>query len=74
VPVTGNDKKAEHTQKRLSLRQDHLHETSDQQYKKLMKSGTCFVTTSSVIDETANALSDPAFRPSVITFHRNHEN
>lgn len=58
----------------LLNRQDHLHEPADQQYKKLMKSGTCFVTTSSVLDETANALSDPEFKPSVITFHRKLEN
>jgi hypothetical protein len=38
-----------------------------------MRSGTRFVTTTSVLDETANALCDPAFKPSVITFHRKLE-
>ncbi len=33
-----------------------------------MKAGSRFVTTSSVFIETANALCDPAFKPSVITF------
>ncbi|MCX6699459.1 MAG: hypothetical protein NTV68_05965 [Methanomicrobiales archaeon] len=50
----------------LLNRQDHLHETADQLYKKQMKSGSWFLTTSAVIDETANALCDPAFKPSVI--------
>jgi len=58
----------------LLNRLDNLHESADQQYKKLMMSGTCFVTTSSVLTETANALSDPAFKPSVINFHRKLEN
>ena len=38
-----------------------------------MRSGTRFITTSSVLDETANALCDPAFKPSVITFFHNLE-
>jgi predicted nucleic acid-binding protein len=40
----------------LLNQQDHFHESADQHYKKLMKSGTGFVTTSSVLEETANAL------------------
>jgi len=52
----------------LLNRQDHLHEPAEQLYKKRMKSGFCFLTTSAVLDETANALCDPAFKPSVITF------
>ncbi len=36
----------------LLNRLDNLHESADQQYKKLMMSGTCFVTTSSVLTET----------------------
>lgn len=35
-----------------------------------MRSGTCFVTTTSVLAETANALSDPLFKPAVVAFHR----
>ena len=57
----------------LLNQQDHFHEAADQRYKKLMKSGTCFVTTSSVLEETANALCDPAFKPSVLAFHHNLE-
>lgn len=38
-----------------------------------MKSGSCFVTTSSVLEETANALCDPSFKPSVLAFHHNLE-
>jgi len=57
----------------LLNQQDHFHESADQRYKKLMKSGACFVTTSSVLEETANALCDPAFNPSVLAFHRNLE-
>jgi len=52
---------------------DHLHKTADALYKQLMKSGVHFVTTSQVLDETANALCDPAFKPAVITFHQQLE-
>jgi hypothetical protein len=52
----------------LLNQQDHYHEIADSVYKKQMKSGTRFITTSSVLDETANALCDPLFKPSVITF------
>lgn len=58
----------------LLNRQDHLHEPAEQLYKKRMKSGFCFLTTSAVLDETANALCDPAFKPSVITFFHNIKN
>jgi len=55
----------------LLNRQDSLHEQADQFYKKRMKSGIRFVTTSAILDETANALCDPLFKPSVITFFHN---
>ena len=58
----------------LLNRQDHLHEAADQLYKKRMKSGVRFLTTSAVLEETANALCDPIFKPSVITFFHNIEN
>ena len=58
----------------LLNRQDHLHESADQLYKKQMKSGWRFLTTSAVLEETANALCDPLFKPSVITFFHNIEN
>ena len=57
----------------LLNQQDNLHKTADAVYKKQMRSGTRFITTSSVLDETANALCDPAFKPSVITFFHNLE-
>lgn len=57
----------------LLNRQDRFHEIADKQYKNMMRSGTFFVTTTSVLGETANALGDPNFKPSVITFHRNLE-
>lgn len=57
----------------LLNRQDQFHDVADKQYKNLMRSDTRFVTTTSVLDETANALCDPAFKPSVITFHHNLE-
>ncbi len=58
----------------LLNRQDRLHEPADQLYKKQMKSGFRFLTTSAVIEETANALCDPVFKPSVITFFHSIEN
>jgi len=33
--------------------------------------GSVFITTSSIIEETANALSNPKFRSSLITFYHN---
>jgi len=38
-----------------------------------MESGSCFVTTSSVLIETFNALCHPAFKPAVIAFRRRLE-
>ncbi len=49
---------------------DQLHESSDREYKLLMKSGYYFVTTTSILNETANALSDPRFRLAVVEFNR----
>ncbi|MFA5160176.1 MAG: hypothetical protein WC484_06695 [Candidatus Omnitrophota bacterium] len=54
----------------LLNKHDNLHDTADILYKKWMKAGSRFVTTSSVFIETANALCDPAFKPSVITFRQ----
>ena len=58
----------------LLNRQDRLHKPADQLYKKRMKAGFRFFTTSAVLEETANALCDPLFKPSVITFFHNIEN
>jgi hypothetical protein len=49
---------------------DQLHESADNGYKLLMKSGYHFVTTTSILNETANALSDPRFRLRVVEFYR----
>lgn len=58
----------------LLNRQDSLHSSTDNLYKNKMRSGCRFLTTSAVIEETANALCDPVFKPSVITFFHNIEN
>lgn len=52
----------------LLNRQDRLHEPADQHYKKLMKTGFRFLTTSAVLEETANALCDPLYKSAVVTF------
>jgi len=49
---------------------DQLHESADREYKLLMKSGCYFVTTTSILNETANALSAPRFRLVVVEFYR----
>ncbi len=49
---------------------DRLHESADREYKLLMKSGYHFVTTTSILNETANALSDPRFRLAVVESYR----
>lgn len=49
---------------------DQLHESADREYKLLMKSGYNFVTTTSILNETANALSTPRFRLAVVEFYR----
>lgn len=49
---------------------DQLHESTGREYKLLMKSGCYFVTTTSILNETANALSDPRFRLAVVEFYR----
>lgn len=49
---------------------DQMHESADREYKLLMKSGCYFVTTTSILNETANALSTPRFRLAVVEFYR----
>lgn len=48
---------------------DDIHKLADREYKHLMKSGTYFITTTAVLNETANALSEPKFRASVVEFY-----
>ncbi len=57
----------------LLNRHDNLHETAETIYKDRMESGSGFVTTSSVLIETSNALCHPAFKPAVIAFRRRLE-
>lgn len=48
---------------------DEIHELADREYRRLMKSGVHFVTTTSVINEIANSLSAPTFRKAVVGFY-----
>ena len=49
---------------------DEMHELVDREYKRLMKSGFHFITTTAVLNETANSLSKPQFRLAVVEFYR----
>ena len=51
-------------------RDDQMHEYAKREYKFLMKSGYRFVTTTAVLNETANALSGQNFRVAVVDFHK----
>ncbi|HPY61418.1 MAG TPA: PIN domain-containing protein [Methanospirillum sp.] len=55
----------------LLNQQDNLHTKTNRLYKKLLKSGSHVITTSSILVETANALCDPAYKSAVITFRNN---
>ena len=57
----------------LLNKHDNLHKTAETIYKDRMEAGSEFVTTSSVLVETSNALCHPAFKPSVIAFRRRLE-
>jgi hypothetical protein len=50
---------------------DSFHISTNILYQDLMKKGSVFITTSSIIEETANALSNPKFRESLMTFYHN---
>lgn len=54
----------------LLNKDDEMHELADCEYKHLMKAGTRFVTTTAVLNETANSLSEPQFRLAVVEFYR----
>jgi len=54
----------------LLNKDDRLHKSTDLKYKSLMKSEYHFVTTTSILNETANALSDPRIRLRVVEFYR----
>ena len=49
---------------------DELHGKADSEYKKLMKSGVRFVTSTAVLNEVANALSKPKYRGAVVEFYK----
>lgn len=48
---------------------DQQHKIADEKYKGLMRTGYSFITTTAVLNETANALSEPYFRQAVIEFY-----
>jgi predicted nucleic acid-binding protein len=49
---------------------DELHKKADNEYKRLMRSGFRFLTSTAVLNEVANALSKPKFRNSVVEFYK----
>jgi len=49
---------------------DELNHIVETEYKKLMKSGFSFVTSTSVLNEVANALCKPRHRDSVVEFYK----
>jgi hypothetical protein len=49
---------------------DQLHDSAVALYQNLFSQDYSFTTTSAVINETANALSAPKFRHSVVAFHK----
>lgn len=48
---------------------DQLHKAADKEYKHLLRDGYSFVTTTAVLNETANGLSEPLFREAVVDFY-----
>lgn len=54
----------------LLNKDDELYELADNEYKGLLKSGFHLITTTAVLNETANALCKPPFRQSVIQFYQ----
>ena len=48
---------------------DQLHKGADKEYKNLMREGYSFVTTTAVLNETANGLSESYFRQAVVEFY-----
>ena len=54
----------------LLNKDDELHHIADSEYKRFMKSGVYFVTTTSVLTEFANSLCQPKFRSAVVEFYK----
>jgi len=53
----------------LLNKDDEIHELADSKYRIMMKSGIHFVTTTAVLNEVANSLSDSRFRAAVVEFY-----
>jgi len=49
---------------------DDLHQQATRVYRQQFSTGRLLVTTTAVLNETANALSTPRFRSSVVTFYQ----
>lgn len=49
---------------------EQIHQQADAEYKKLLKRGYYMVTTTAVLNETANSLCAPQFRAAVSDFYR----
>ena len=52
----------------LLNKDDNLNSRADTLYKSLIANGIYFITTSEILTETANALCNPGFKTSVISF------
>lgn len=53
----------------LLNKSEKIHQHVDIEYKKLLKNGYKLITTTAVLNETANALCAPAFRSAVSNFY-----
>lgn len=54
----------------LLSKTDQMHQAANQLYQRLLKQNYLLTTTSGVLNETANALSAPKYRRSVVEFHK----
>lgn len=54
----------------LLNKDDEMHEVADREYEHLMKVRYRFITTTAVLTETANSLSETRFRLAVVEFYR----
>lgn len=54
----------------LLSKSDQLHLSAKRLYEKLFKDGYFFATTSAVINEAANSLSEPKYRRNVTEFYK----
>ena len=54
----------------LLNKSEQIHNQADGEYKRLFKNGYHLVTTTAVLNETANSLCTPQFRATVSYFYR----